>query len=46
MARTFILPGRLMYLRPLKAKPHEKKRKRRYDAVWAKAEVQSAVRFS
>lgn len=39
MARTFIIPGRLMYLRPLKHKPHVKKRRRRYDAVWANAEV-------
>lgn len=39
MARTFILPGRLMYLRPLKHKPHVKKKRRIYDAVWAKAEV-------
>ena len=39
MARTFILPGRLMYLRPLKGKPKEKKKRRRYDAVWAKAKV-------
>lgn len=39
MARNFIIPGRLMYLRPLKHKPHVKKRRRRYDAVWANAEV-------
>ena len=39
MARQFVLPGRIMFLRPLKRKPHEKKKKRRHDAVWVNAEV-------
>lgn len=39
MARTFVLPGRLMYLRPLKSKPKEKKARRKYDAVWSNAKV-------
>ena len=43
MARTFVLPGRLMYLRPLKNKPHVKKQSRRYDAFWAKPEVTCRV---
>ena len=39
MARTFVLPGRFMYIRPLKPKAHVKKQSRKYDAFWAKPEV-------
>lgn len=37
-ARSFVLPGRLMFLRPLKPKSRVKATRRRYDAVWARAE--------
>ena len=37
MSRQFVPPGRLMYLRPVKAKCKEKKLERRYHAVWIEA---------
>eukprot|EP00891_Asterochloris_glomerata_P009487 jgi/Astpho2/9487/fgenesh1_pg.00145_%23_78_t len=37
MSRQFVPPGRLMHLRPVKAKCKEKKLERRYHAVWIEA---------
>jgi hypothetical protein len=39
VARNFRPPGRLMFLRPVKAAPREKTAQRAYEAVWISSEV-------
>ena len=41
MARSFVPPGRLLFLRPMKSATRETSSKRKYEAVWIEVEVGS-----